>query len=463
MGISDHHCTTSSEIRVDSLGSAEAAIARNRIHLSAEAMRAVLLCCLFAALPALAAAQEGPRFTVRPTAAPCLLIRAAPEPNGGRIDCLPPGTAVVGLQAAPYWRHVQTAEGTVGWAAKKFLEPSSAIAAPFVPDGLPPDAWLEIHVVDVGQGDGIWITTHDDGMDGNGVFEGRNIVIDGGPTASDRGNEMLRYLRGYAHHDALIDALIVTHPHDDHYPGAEGILRHFEVLNYYDPGFPKERPSYAAFRSRVEGEIAGGRSIRAMFGREQFQHPDWGREVSSQFLYSYPGSDEGLGTRQSTIENNASIVLRVVYGDHSFLFMGDAEGKDRADPPEVPRYVEKILLETLPQEQLRSTVLKIGHHGSETSSTIPFIQAVDPGILIVSSGRRSYGGVFLPDATVLQRYCAQNEGILIYRTDHRDAEEGRTARTDQDGDHIIIRSNGRELTVTQFSNGREVAPQSCDG
>src|SRR6478735_9122947 len=60
-----------------------------------------------------------------------------------------------------------------------------------------PDAWLEIHVVDVGQGDAIWIHTFDDSIPGNGVYEGKNIVIDGGPDGSDGKNAFLKYLQGH--------------------------------------------------------------------------------------------------------------------------------------------------------------------------------------------------------------------------------------------------------------------------
>jgi beta-lactamase superfamily II metal-dependent hydrolase len=133
---------------------------------------------------------------------------------------------------------VRLADGRVGWAAKKFLiEPSGPPPNPNN-SSIPANAWLEVHFLDVGQGDGIWICTFDDGV-ANGRFEGRNIIIDGGPNASDEKNEMLRYVESKAHHNAIVDALFITHPHDDHFPGAEGILRHFDVKSYYDRGYPK--------------------------------------------------------------------------------------------------------------------------------------------------------------------------------------------------------------------------------
>ena len=121
---------------------------------------------------------------------------------------------------------------------------------------IPAIAFLQVHFVDVGQGDGIWIHTFDDGI-ANGRFEGKNIVIDGGPDAADDENLLRRYIENQGHHNAIIDALIVSHPHDDHYPGADGILRHFDVRAYYDPGFPKMGVSYPAFLASVPMAIRG--------------------------------------------------------------------------------------------------------------------------------------------------------------------------------------------------------------
>ncbi len=91
------------------------------------------------------------------------------------------------------------------------------------PELIPADAFLEVHFVDVGQGDAIWILTHDDGVDGNGRFEGYSIVIDGGPYSADHSNPLLPYIEEQGHHAAEIEALIITHPHSDHYYGAETI------------------------------------------------------------------------------------------------------------------------------------------------------------------------------------------------------------------------------------------------
>ena len=323
-----------------------------------------------------------------------------------------------------------------------------------------PDAWLEIHIVDVGQGDGIWIHTFDDSIPGNGVYEGKNIVIDGGPDAKDAKNAFLAYLQARVSPGTAIDALIISHPHDDHYPGAEGVLRHFDVHEFYDSGYPKSGPKWARFLALAEGENFGGERITTHIGRAAFGTPDWGHELTVRFLYAWPGDPAGLGSG-NTRENNASIVLRIEYGTQSILLMGDAEGKDRDDPPDTPKYAERWLLDSVGAAGLRSTVLKIAHHGSETSSTLPFIAAVDPEIVVVSSGRKSFNGRYLPDATTLARYCAHDPATRIYRTDQDDAAEQRTVANDADGDHIIIRTNGQVTTVEAYSNGHPVTPSAC--
>jgi beta-lactamase superfamily II metal-dependent hydrolase len=426
-----------------------------------------LIAALWLALGSAAplAAQQPVTYVVRASTHPCARVRLQPSTDAPIRTCVPPGTVLVEIGVAPFWREVRLPNGDEGWVAKQYLEPAAAPPADTLAPAVTPgahrdDAWLEVHVVDVGQGDGIWIHTFDDGQAGNGWYEGRNIVIDGGPDASDDKNEMLHYLLRAAHEGATIDALIVTHPHDDHYPGALGVLRHFEVRDYYDPGYPKDGQKYADFLTAVRAESAGGQPIVQHIGRAHLGKPDWGRELDVRFLYAYPGAATGLGSG-NTLENNASIVMRIVYGDVSLLFMGDAEGKDRDDGPDSAKYAERLLLADPGPAGLKSTVLKIAHHGSETSSTLPFIRAVDPRYVIVSSGRKSFNGRFLPDASTLQRYCDHNPAIRIYRTDQDDAAEHRTTTNDADGDHIVIRTNGTAVLVDALSAGTHVTPTAC--
>jgi len=407
-----------------------------------------------------AQAQQPGTFVVRESAAPCLKVRARPEPASPSLACLPPGTTVAGLGVAPYWRRVGVGDTLEGWAAKKYLE--STTTPPVTDSAAAPrdDAWLEIHVVDVGQGDGIWIHTFDDNIPGNGRYEGRNIVIDGGPKSGDATDRLYLDLKDKAHEGAVIDALIVTHPHNDHYPGALAVLRHFEVRQYYDPGFPSALGTYQSFRHTVDAESAEGQPIVQHVGRDHFGTPDWGSELKVEWLWAWPGSAEGLGSGNDLI-NNASIVFRLVYGTQSVLFMGDAEGEDRSENGDSAKYVEGRLLATLGPAGLKSTVLKLGHHGSKTSSTIPFIKAVDPEFAIVSSGRRSFGGTFLPDRATLEHVCAHNPSTRIYRTDQDDEAEHRTGSTDADGDDIVIRINGKTTLVDGLSGGTPFTVTGC--
>ena len=145
-----------------------------------------------------------------------------------------------------------------GWSAKKFLQPSPPPTPVTAPATIPDSAWLEVHFVDVGQGDAIWIHTHADFVDGNGIFEGRSIVIDGGPNSADDTNELFKYLLDIAHQGAIIDAVILTHPHDDHYSGGVTLFRHFEIRRYYDSGFPKGGTEYPAYLVQARAETVEG-------------------------------------------------------------------------------------------------------------------------------------------------------------------------------------------------------------
>ncbi len=390
----------------------------------------------------------------------CVNVRPQPETSSTPTACLPTGTAVTVVSVIPFWREITFGNNQRGWTAKKFLQPAATPASPDATlASIPPNAFLEVHFVDVGQGDAIWIQTHDDGIDGNGKFEGYSIVIDGGPYSSDATNPLRPYIETHAHHGASIEALIVTHPHTDHFSGAETIARHFDVQHYYDPGFPSTLVSYKAFIDTLRG--TGGLAPKARhIHLGEFSGMNWGSELDVKVLYAYPGNNTGLGSG-NTLVNNSSIVLRIQYGQHVFLLMGDAEGKDRDDPPTTPRYVEaKLLQEQRPM--LKANVLKIAHHGSETSGTLPFIEAVDPDIVIVESGRKVFNGAFLPDRTTLQRYCNHKPTTRIYRTDQNDEQEGLGESQAADDDNVVIRSNGAgSIEVKAFEGGQPFTSARC--
>lgn len=411
------------------------------------------LLSIFLLMASAAIAQDA--YKVRDDITSCVWVRNGHSTDASKIQCLAAGTPVSVISSIPFWREVRFGNNQPGWIAKKYIEPVTVNVIQPASAVIPDNAMLTIHFVDVGQGDAIWIQTHDDGIDGNGIFEGYNIVIDGGPYSADASNPLLPYMEDEGHHGADVEALIVTHPHDDHYSGAETVVRHFSINHYYDPGYPENNstPSFLTFRNAAKAKAS-----HSHIGKQNFGTLNWGSELKVEVLYAWEGDASNELGSGNTEQNNASIVLRIQYGDHVFLLMGDAEGKDRADSPQSARYVEKILLQQ--PDRLKATLLKIAHHGSETSSSVPFIQSVNPDIVIVQSGRKSFNGTFIPDTSTLQRYCANNPNVKIYRTDEGDA--GKTAKAAVDKDNIIIKTNGKgKPQVIAYRDGQPFAGTSC--
>jgi len=392
-------------------------------------------------------------YFVRATAGSCVNVRALPSSNAQVLTCLPAGTSVEVIKSVAFWRKISFGQNQQGWIAKKFIVPDTPVLglSPGVVV-LPPDAYLTLHFVDVGQGDAIWIQTWDDGIDGNGIFEGYTILIDGGPYSADDKNALYQKLKQSGHEGANIEALIVTHPHTDHFAGAETMVRHFQIKHYFDPGYAIQQPAYRAFLEKVRQKAE-----YINLSVDSLTAFSWGAEMKVEVLSGWYGDpDNALGSGNTEI-NNSSLVLRITYGDHQFLLMGDAEGKDRNDLPEPARYIEKRLLEQQ-AASLPSTLLKVGHHGSETSSSIPFIRQVNPSVVIIQSGRKSYSGRYLPDASTIARIKSICPGVKVYRTDQDDEASGYRHYEAVDGDDIEVRSNGRGPLQIKTKSGAETVP-----
>jgi competence protein ComEC len=305
------------------------------------------------------------------------------------------------------------------------------------------DQYLRISFIDVGQGDAIWIQT----PTAPNSSPGKNIIIDGGPDRHGK-NRVVAYLTTYGlPPGSTIDYVIATHPHTDHYPGLIDLLEQYDVRTIIDSGFPKEGPEFAAFVHAAETETIGGQKSQFIKLRNQpVPVLDWG-VVTAEILYAEKDlPDLGQGNDR---ENNASTVIKLTFGKFSFLLMGDGEGKERNKAPNTSHFVEEILLKKFQNtpDKLHATVLKAGHHGSETGSTGPFLAAVKPDVVVVMSGRRSFNGTFLPDTSVLSRYTAL--GTTVVRTDFNDAREHRDTTNDADGDDIYIYTNGDTLRLYQ--------------
>lgn len=302
---------------------------------------------------------------------------------------------------------------------------------------------LKLTFIDVGHGDCTLIQTPDDGIKGNGKYEGKIILIDGGEKIEGK-RVIIPYLESHGiPKDKPIDFLILTHAHSDHVGGLIPVIENYQIKAILDPGFDpskksknksdgekKKRTGYPEFLALAKEE-PGCKLYRPLVGtliKKEGDTLDWGSELEVRVLNSEKEADG---------PNNTSIVIRLKYGDVSFLLVGDAEGKERKNPPTVLKFVEKDLVEQY-GDKLKSTFLKAGHHGSESSSTTAFISVVSPKYVIIMAGNKKFKGTLLPDKSVIERY--KKLGVKVYRTD-RDDERKESSETSGD-DNIIITTDG---------------------
>lgn len=235
-------------------------------------------------------------------------------------------------------------------------------------DGSP----LAIHIQDVGKADSIFIECN-----------GHYMLVDGG--TADRGRQVCSYLKSRGVHS--VDCVVNTHPDSDHIGGLKDVLEKFRVSRYLSPSLPPALiPKSTEYLE-----------VQATLRRTQLkeEHPAAG---SSFFVGPMRVSVLGPVTT-GTSTNNNSIVLRLSFGKTNFLLMGDAEKEE-----------EMSLLDS--GTDLSATVLKIGHHGSDTSSTEAFLRAVKPKYAAISVGDDSNN---LPKVVVSKRLS--DEGIAVFRTD----------------------------------------------
>jgi competence protein ComEC len=213
-----------------------------------------------------------------------------------------------------------------------------------------PDDKLHVSVLDVGQGDAILIQTpsHQD------------ILIDGGPSPRAIDLELSRKLPFW---DRTIDLLILTQPQADHIIGFTEVLRNYKVLQVYEPGITYDSTTYQQWLSLVESKDIKREIVHAG------QQIELGDGIKIDVLH--PPSHLLQGTSDD-VDNNC-LALRLSWNEISFLFTGDL-GKE----------AEWHLIAQ--RANLRSTVLKIGHHGSLTSTSEQFLAAVDPEVAVISVG-----------------------------------------------------------------------------
>lgn len=237
------------------------------------------------------------------------------------------------------------------------------------------DSELEVTFFDIGQGDSIFIETP----------ERVQILIDGGPSSAileKLGREMPFW-------DRTIDLIVLTHPERDHMAGLLEVLKRYHIKNILWTGIVRETAEYREWQKLIEQE--GANVYIARTGLRIYAGESW-------FAVLYPFED--LEGEQVKNTNDTSVVARFNYGETAFLFTGDAS-----------RSVERKLLDRVELSILDSDILKIGHHGSKTSTSEEFVQAVSPEIAVISSGKdNKYGH---PHQEVLDNLS----GIKVFRTD----------------------------------------------
>lgn len=265
-----------------------------------------------------------------------------------------------------------------------------------------PRGGLRVTFLDVGQGDSALIDLPD----------GSAMLVDGGGIVGspiDVGERVLRpFLR--ARRRSRIDVVVLSHPHPDHFLGLASALEGIEVGELWDTGQGESEgagPIYEAFLARMRTRGVRVRRPRDLCGTRAVG----GATVDVIAPCPDVASDRGA--------NDNSFVLKIGYGTRSFLFAGDAEHVEE----------EELVALDGARERLAADVLKVGHHGSRTSTTPAFVDAVHPSVAVISCGVRNRFGH--PSASTLD--TLETAGVRFVRTDRQGG--------------VVVRTDGATLAI----------------
>ncbi|MGE7600708.1 MBL fold metallo-hydrolase [Lysinibacillus fusiformis] len=257
---------------------------------------------------------------------------------------------------------------------------------------------MRVHFIDVGQGDSILIESPN----------GKTMLIDGGVKGA--GQQVVSYLKELGVNK--LDQVVATHPDADHIGGLIPVLQTIPIEQFYDSGKVHTSQTFEEMLMAID----------------QKNIPYYVPKTGGLIEFDKDVTVKVLNANEHATDNNdASIVLKVAYGNVSFLLTGDAGIA-----------LEKEMM----QNDVTATILKAGHHGSNTSSSEEFIRAVKPEVTILSYGEdNKYGH---PHAEVVDRLQAM--GSNIYAT----AESGT----------IIVATDGVNYTVNGKEASRAVTPKT---
>lgn len=259
---------------------------------------------------------------------------------------------------------------------------------------------LEVYFFDVGQGDSELIR----------LPGGENILIDAGTSSTE--DELVGELRSLG--AETLDLVVATHPHADHIGGTAAVIDAFDVRQVVMPRVSEsDTPTTKTYENLLQSIADKGLTITPAEPGDELLSS--GGAVLT--VLAPNGKDYGD-------LNNYSVVLRLTYGEDSFLFTGDAEEESE----------EEMLSLDWP---LTATVLKCGHHGSETSTSPAFLDAVSPQYAVISCGvDNDYGH---PDAVTLEKLEAA--GAEVFRTDLQGT--------------ILASTDGSGVTMTALGKAEE--------
>ena len=300
-------------------------------------------------------------------------------------------------------RSTSSSGQTVGRAAVLALVIAVAVTGAVV--AARPAGVARISILDVGQGDAILV---------EGSRGGR-LLIDGGP---DPGRLLVELDRRVPPWDRRIDAVILSHPHEDHVAGLALLLERYRVARVFEPGMRGPGPGYSAWLREL---ARPGAPVRLGLAAGDRLAVD---EIDLRVLWPIRGQVPATPPDGGTGINNVSIVLLGQVGERRFLLMGDVE--EGIDP--------SLLKDGLPHVDL----LKVAHHGSRTATTQAFVDATRPRVAVASAGAGNpYGH---PVKATLDRLAASGARVL---------------RTDRDGT-VVARFEASGMSA-QAEGGRPAA------